>query len=245
MNSILKYIKNVSDRNLNYGRDIITDFSQILKNNPKNVLDIGCGMGFDLLNIKKIFPDIDLYGIDNDFGEKIEFLSENENGIKVLNCDIEEKYLDFTDEKFDIVISNQTIEHCKNIHHIISECTRVLKINGTLIIGVPNLASLHNRIALLFGMQPASIKVDSGHVRGFTPKELKKFIHKVSDGNLQLIKFAGSNFYPFPKKVSKIFSNVMPKLSVSIFFAFKKTGKYNGEYINFLKSNPYETKYKF
>lgn len=245
MNFFFKYIKNISDRRLNYGRSIITNFAQIINYKPKNVLDIGCGMGFDLQNIKKIFPNIDLYGIDNDFGDKIEFLKENENGIRVLNCDIEENNIAFNDEKFDIVISNQTIEHCKNIHHIISECVRVLKINGILIIGVPNLASLHNRLALLFGIQPPSIKLDSGHVRGFTTNELINFIIKISDNSLKLINLKGSNFYPLPPLMSKSLSKLFPKLSVSVFLAFRKTKNYEQQYINQLKLKPYETKYKF
>ena len=242
---LFNFIKSISDRKLNYGRNIIKDFSELIDYEPKNILDIGCGMGFDLLNIKKVFPNLDLYGVDSDFGEKIDYLKKDKNHIKVLNCDIEDNDLDFSDEKFDLVISNQTLEHCKNIHHIISECIRVLKVNGIFIIGVPNLASLHNRIALLFGMQPPSIKVDSGHIRGFTANELEKFTIKISDGNLKTLKFRGSNFYPFPSKFSNFLSKIFPKQSVSIFFAFKKIGKYNRNYINYLKNNPYETKYKF
>lgn len=241
---LINFLKKIPDRKLNYGRDIITNFAKLIEYKPRNILDIGCGMGFDLQNVKKIFPDLDLYGLDNDFGEKIEFLKKNENEIKVLNCDIEDNNIDFSDEQFDLVISNQTLEHCKNVHHIISECIRILKVNGVFIIGVPNLASLHNRISLALGIQPPSIKVDSGHVRGFTPKELEKFIIKVSDGSLKTLKFMGSNFYPFPPKLSGLMSKFFPSFSVSIFYAFKKIRKYEKEYINYLKNNPYETKYK-
>lgn len=242
---MLDFIKNISDRRLNYGRNTIIKFSKFITYEPNKVLDVGCGMGFDLLNIKKVYPKIELFGIDSDFGDKINFLKNNENNIKVLNSDIEEEEIKFKDESFDIILSNQTLEHCKNIHHIINQCNRLLKINGIFIVGVPNLASFHNRLALMMGIQPPSIKIDSGHVRGFTANELINFIIKISDNSLKFISLEGSNFYPFPPVISKLLSKLFPKLSVSVFLAFRKNKKYQQIYINQLKHNPYETKYKF
>ncbi len=127
---------------------------------------------------------------------------------------------------------NQIIEHTKNIFWIIHECTRVLKINGSLIIGVPNLAAFHSRLLLLTGNQPFCIKVNSAHVRGFTKKDLVNFIEIFKNG-FDLNDFKGSNFYPFSPYVAKLLSALFPTFCVSIFFKFEKQKKYANEYLKY------------
>jgi hypothetical protein len=39
-----------------------------------------------------------------------------------------------------------------------------------------------------------------------------------------LLKFAGANFYPFPKSIAILLSKLFPAAAVSTFFLFKKTG---------------------
>jgi 2-polyprenyl-3-methyl-5-hydroxy-6-metoxy-1,4-benzoquinol methylase len=73
-------------------------------------------------------------------------------GIKVTSTNIERDTLPYDDEYFDIVVCNQVLEHTKELFWVVSELTRVLKVQGKLILGVPNLGSLHNRLALLAGL---------------------------------------------------------------------------------------------
>jgi hypothetical protein len=44
----------------------------------------------------------------------------------------------------------------------------VLRGRGSLIVGVPDLASMHGRILLACGHQPTQIRSASAHVHGFT-----------------------------------------------------------------------------
>jgi SAM-dependent methyltransferase len=88
-------------------------------------------------------------------------------GVIITSIDIEHDVLPFDDDFFDVVICNQVLEHTKEIFWVISEIACVMKRGGTLILGVPNLGSLHNRIALLVGHQPPAIAVFGAHVRGF------------------------------------------------------------------------------
>jgi len=100
---------------------------------------------------------------------------------------------------------------------------------GLVIVGVPNLASLHNRIMLLLGEQPSCIEVLSSHVRGFTAPSFKRFIE--TDGYFNVLETRGSNFYPFPSSVSKYLSKLFPTLSVGIFFLIKRKNK-NGKFFD-------------
>jgi len=72
-----------------------------------------------------------------------------QQGIVVHSLDIERDRFPYADASVDLIVANQIIEHTKEIFFIFSEISRVLKTGGLAIIGVPNLGSLHNRIALL------------------------------------------------------------------------------------------------
>jgi len=215
----------IIDKHLNFGRHIIKNF--LKKISYKKILDIGAGTGEDLITAKKINPMCELLAIEIDKNsEKV----LKDKDIKVFNLDLEKEHLPFKNEEIDIVIANQILEHTKEIFWIFHEICRVLKRNGYFIIGVPNLSSFHNRLLLLFGKQPSCIKVNSAHIRGFTKSGLIKF---AKIGNLKLVDFKGSNFYPFPSIIAKPLSKIFPSLSTCIFFLFKKEKIYYGEFLEF------------
>ena len=228
---------------LNYGREIITnwckEYIQELDSSTIKILDIGCGKGTDLMNIKEKIKNrtLKLFGIE--YYEQ--YVKEaRKKGINVFQIDIEREPIPVDDEFFDIVIANQIIEHTKEIFWIFSEISRTLKKGGILIVGFPNLASLHNRIMLLFGKQPSSIEILGPHVRGFTAPGFKKFVE--TDGFFKVLKIRGSNFYPFPSSIAQFLSKLFPTLSVSLFFLIKRQDR-DGRFIQVLDTRFYETAY--
>ncbi|MCS7123237.1 MAG: class I SAM-dependent methyltransferase [Candidatus Aenigmarchaeota archaeon] len=238
MEQIKNYLKKLVDTNLNYGRHIIKEFANLIQV-YENVLDIGAGIGEDLTIYKKTCDGASLFALD--FEEKnVKQLLEK--GICAYKIDIERQKFPFNDEFFDVINANQILEHTKEIFWILHEVSRVLKIGGYLVIGVPNLASLHNRILLLLGKQPTCIKNTSAHVRGFTKGDIIELLN-IFEGGYDIIKFKGSNFYPFPSKVANFLSRIFPELSVSIFLSAKKRKKYSDEYIEYLKKSLLETNF--
>jgi len=225
------------DRTLNYGRHIVENFAKHITN-YNNVLDIGAGHGNDLMIYKKINPTAELFAIEC-YKPNIEHLIKR--GIKVYDLNIEKDDLPFDNESIDIVNANQILEHTKEIFWIFHNVTKVLKVGGYFVIGIPNLASLHNRILLMIGKQPTSIRNYSAHVRGFTKNDIIKFT-KIW-GGYKLIDFQGSNFYPFPAIIAKPISKILPNMSASIFFLFKKVHTYHDEFIRYLVENPLETNF--
>jgi methionine biosynthesis protein MetW len=229
-----------------YGRDAVYEmalrYAEIGKETV-NILDVGAGKGTDLVNVRDGLVKrgqnvkVNLYGLE----AYQPYITECEGkGIKIFDIDIEKSVYPFDARCFDIVIVNQVIEHTKEIFWIFSEISRILKPNGVCIVGVPNLASLHNRIGLLFGMQPTSIELLSEHVRGFTKPSFKRFINH--GGYFKLLKTKGVNFYPFPVFMGKLFSFLMPTLSVSLFFAVRRTEK-EGVFIDSFAGSFFETQY--
>ncbi|MFC1622625.1 methyltransferase domain-containing protein [Patescibacteria group bacterium] len=83
---------------------------------------------------------------------------------------------------FDIIISSEIIEHIYDTDFFLQEIFRILKPDGKLLITTPNVASFGRRIMLFLGLNPLiETSVDqgnSGHIRYFTFKSLKRLLNK-------------------------------------------------------------------
>lgn len=242
LGNILRRLKSGTEH-LNYGRDIIATMAQKhLKHgqDTARVLDIGFGSGTDLLNIRQSIKgrEVILYGVD---GYEPHVQQGASKKINTCLLDIESERLPFEDQFFDIVVANQVIEHTKDIFWIFSEISRVIKPGGCVIIGVPNLASLHCRVQLLIGEQPSCIEVLGPHVRGVTKKSFERFV--TADGYYQVIEQRGSNFYPFPPAIAKVLSRLLPGFAVSLIICIQRTDK-PGKFIDILKTRFFETNFR-
>ena len=227
------------DYSLNYGRFYIRKY--LKASLPfQNVIDIGAGSGSDLMIAKEINHNAILYGVEVD-DNKAKELKKAGHIIDCLN--IERDKLPFVDCSIDVVIANQIFEHTKDIFWICHEISRVLVVGGKLILGVPNLAAFHNRLLLLFGKQPASIKNNSAHIRGFTKDDIISFFNICFPRGYSLIAFNGSNFYPFPPAIAMSLSKLFPTGATSIFFLLLKKEKYNRQFMDYLEVAKLETNF--
>ncbi len=225
------------DRNLNYGRHIIREFLE--GSIPyTRVLDIGAGKGDDLEIARDVNPGAELLALEC-FKPNIWHLKRKD--IRVFEVNIERERFPFEDESIDVIIANQILEHTKELFWIFHEVSRTLKQKGRLIIGVPNLASLHNRILLLLGIQPSPIKSNSAHVRGFTRGDLLRFLD--TWGGYRPIDFKGSNFYPFPPVLARPLARLFPSMAWGIFLLVEKTVPYKDGFIRYPREQGLETNF--
>jgi len=228
------------NRSLNYGRAQIDYFCYSKKSKSKRILDIGAGHGDDLLIAKKHNPRAELHAIEVYKPYVVELVKK---GIEVHSVNLEVDNLPFETESVDIVIANQILEHVKEIFWLFHEVSRVLKTGGNLIIGVPNLASLHNRLSLLFGEQPSCIQNNSAHIRGYTKKDILKLLNSCYPGGYNLKQFKGSNFYPFPSFLAKPLASAFPNFAWGIFLLLEKQKSYSKEFLEFPVENQLETNF--
>jgi methionine biosynthesis protein MetW len=120
------------------------------------MLDVGCGFGTVSGNLQNIL-DMKPFGLDCDSS----LLEEaNKKGIKTAQIDLETDKFPFENEKFDIALFVEVIEHLAKPEHCLSEIARVLKHGGELILTTPNLTSLQSRIQILRGNDPLGISVN-------------------------------------------------------------------------------------
>ena len=166
------------DRELNYGRKHIQNFCIKHINDRENltIVDLGAGVGTDLINIMENSGKNTFCTIDYTTNPNLEEIKKKcKTAIKSYVLNIEKDKLPFENKSVDIIIANQILEHCKNIFWIMHEVNRVLKVGGTMVVGVPNLASMHNRLLLFMGFQPTCIQIHSAHLRGFTKRGMQQF----------------------------------------------------------------------
>tara|TARA_Y100001968_G_scaffold84979_1_gene76105 strand:+ start:430 stop:1167 length:738 start_codon:yes stop_codon:yes gene_type:complete len=227
----------IVDHRESYGRHLVKRISR--KISPKSCLDIGAGDGIDLSIVKENSQDCELNGLD--------FRLDNQNlidlGVNTFQIDIEKDELPFLDNSFDLIIANQVMEHVKEIYWINHQIFKKLKIGGYFFMGVPNLLALHNRILPLFGEHPSCIKMISAHIRGYSIKDTLLYYNIIGKDFLEIEKIYGSQFYPLPKRMSRIANFLFPSLSTSIFFLIRKKGFYDKQFISWIENNTLATSF--
>jgi methionine biosynthesis protein MetW len=108
-----------------------------------HVLDLGCGNG-ELLSLLRQYKNALVQGVELDEDQMHMCV---ENGLTVLQGDIESGLVDYPDQSFDYVILNQIMQEIKKADFVIQESLRVGK---RVLVGFPNFAHIRARLTLFF-----------------------------------------------------------------------------------------------
>ena len=119
----------------NFEKDVLTKVieKKLINSNKKNILEIGCGDAGRLNYLKNKFFNNNYFGLDPST-LAIKFGKKTNSNLKLKTGDASE--LKFVNNKFDIVIYGFCLYLCDDddLFKISSECYRVLKKNGFIII---------------------------------------------------------------------------------------------------------------
>lgn len=138
----------------------------------KKILDIGCRDG----SLSKHFlKGNEVWGVDID---EESLNRARDLGIKTVLMDLNGKWTELGDEKFDVVVAGEVIEHLYYPEEVIKKIIARLAPNGTFLGSVPNGFSLKNRLRYLLGRKQFTPLADPTHINHFSYPELLGMIRK-------------------------------------------------------------------
>jgi methionine biosynthesis protein MetW len=130
------------------------DFAAIAQCIPRaaHVLDLGCGDG-TLLKYLQQSRGVTGYGVEIDDGNVLACVN---NGVNVIQGDLEHGLAEFADGSFDFVVLSQTLQAMRNTERIVRE---MLRVGRAGIVTFPNFGHWKNRLQILRGRMPVSDKL--------------------------------------------------------------------------------------
>ena len=140
-----------------------------------NVLEVGCGFGATLLEIKNRNKNARVFGVE--INQKVTEIASKY--LNILQGDIQVMDNPF-DVEFDCIILGDVLEHLYNPKQIIIKLKKWMKPEGIFLICVPNIAHISVVMDLLHGKftyEDAGI-LDRTHLRFFTAEELANMVEE-------------------------------------------------------------------
>ena len=139
------------EKNMAMSADVRADFALIAQWVAPNakVLDLGCGDGSLLSQLRKTH-NIRGYGVEKDDAN---WLKAMNNGVDVIQMDLESGLSGFEAQSFDVVILSQTLQAVLNTEAIVHE---MLRVGREVIVTFPNFGYWRNRLQITNGRMPVS-----------------------------------------------------------------------------------------
>jgi methionine biosynthesis protein MetW len=139
------------EKNMAMSADVRADFALIAQWIAPNakVLDLGCGDGSLLSQLRKTH-NIRGYGVEKDDAN---WLKAMNNGVDVIQMDLESGLSGFEAQSFDVVILSQTLQAVLNTEAIVHE---MLRVGREVIVTFPNFGYWRHRAQILTGNMPVS-----------------------------------------------------------------------------------------
>lgn len=185
-------------------------------------LDCGCGDGEFTRALADQAQAAEAWGV-----ETVEHRAQaaEARGIRIARADLNER-LPFEDSHFDVIHANQLLEHLHGTDDFLREIHRLLKPGGYILLSTNNLASWHNVVSLVLGMQPPPMHVSSevivgnaldpyrntrfgsredSHLRIFSYQALADLC-RYHGFRVEVLRTAG--YYPFPPAVARVLSAI-------------------------------------
>ena len=186
------------------------------------VLDMGCFTGDMLEEIRTKRSAVEVWGAD--CNESFVDMTLKKN---IPACATNfEKFQPFDEERFDVVVAGELIEHIYNTEVFLSEIHRMLKPNGLLILSTPNFNYWAFRLHHLLGHTLPVIGLESGdntefppHIRYYNKKSLNTMLEK---NGFKVDRIIGSNILnQGPWKLEGL-ANIVPDISYHLIAVARK-----------------------
>jgi len=138
------------------------------------VLEIDCGCGADLLEIRKRFPRAELFGVESN--QQVADVASQVADVQIL--DIERDPLHYPHCFFDYVLLPNTLEHLSDPRHALKKLLPYVKMDGMIVAIVDNIGHYQNIRHLLNGRWRPYLMSDRGRVHFFALQEIAELMNK-------------------------------------------------------------------
>lgn len=164
------------------------------------LLDVGCGDGDFTSRIGAACEADEVYGVDV---AKERVHDASVNGVTTVQADVDAAGLPFRSGYFDSIHAGECVDYFDDPEAFFLEVRRCLDDDGTFVVSTPNLASLHNRLALFTGRDPFPLRstgdslVDPGENRLLSKRcsvfTLRSLLESLRSHGFEILDVAGSH----------------------------------------------------
>lgn len=169
----------------NYFAIIRDDIIKLISFKDSNILEIGCGEGNTLVELKKQGKAKFIAGVD------IIDLNQANRLDKFILADIESDNINLPEEYFDVIICADVLEHLKDPWSVLKKISKFLKPDGILLASIPNIREIKTliNIAIKGDFRYADKGIlDKTHLRFFCKKNIIQ-LFKSSGYKIETISF--------------------------------------------------------
>ena len=198
---LINYLKNYR------GYDYSNSFSNVELIKGKYIAEMGCGHGYVSIALSSEAERLDGFDVDSDAIKRANFLKDRYL-ISNINFFVFDGYnTNMRSDSYDVVISADVLEHVPDPKRYLTECYRILKDHGILILTTPN--------GLVAKKDERIIKSHSPyHITEYYPSELEEMLTSSSFNILKIYKKLNivTNGYRLPFIKKFIYKSFPPKL---------------------------------
>jgi len=186
---------------------------KLLPKNPKAILDIGSGMGWSLIYLKKHhYPEAKLFAIEPS-KHCLDNLSKMR--INIVADDVNNMWESKNSNKFDFIIMRHVLEHLLDPVAILKKVSKALTSGGILYIAVPN--------AMNPDLPLAKSHFRATHTCYFSKDSLLSAIQAAGLKSLQISEYNEKNQHELYVVAEKANSFAMPKANHELYRRQKET----------------------
>jgi len=204
------------------------------------ILDVGCGDGVYARLLGEASKAKEVHGLEIS-PEGV--ASAKSNGVQALQIDLQKDPFPFADNHFDAIFAGEIIEHMFDPDRFLQEVYRVLKSGGLCVLTTGNMASWHNRIALLLGYETYGRQVSTRynvgkfpirgrfegteqaeHIKVFTLRGLKELLRIYNFKINRVLGYPQTDqfHFPFPLNIVERVLSRSPSFSLGVIYILSK-----------------------
>ncbi len=202
--------------------DILLSHLLTLIPHRSRVLDLGCGDGHLLAQLKRL-RQVEGYGIDKSFDNVLSCIRQ---GISVYQGNLNEGLSGIPDQSYDVVLLSQTLQEIRKPVFLLNEMLRVSK---KVIVTFPNFGHWRLRSQIFFkGQTPTSETLpfdwyDTPNIRIITIKDFKKFCRH---HGIQILEEHPLYPNPFGHLFPKSWSNLLCEKGLFVLMSDRTEGEF-------------------